>query len=102
MALCLVSAVSKTASRKPYVVLFDSGSSHSWWNIKSLPPGCVPRKVAASSSATLAGNMTSNLEVDLQDITFPEFFKTRRICKITARVFPAECRFDAIIGRDAL
>ena len=102
MALCMVNTVSKQMSHKPCVVLFDSGSSHTWWNQKSLPPGCVPRKVAASSSSTLAGDMKSNLEVDLEDITFPEFFKTRRLCKIEARVFTADCRYDAIIGRDVL
>ena len=102
MALCMVNAMAKQPARKPFVVLFDSGSSHTWWNIKSLPPGAVPRKVESSSSATLAGDMTSNLEIDLEDVTFPEFFKSRRLCKIEARVFTAECRYDAIIGRDVL
>jgi hypothetical protein len=46
--------------------------------------------------------MQSNLEVTVEDVTFPEFFKTRRIGKVEARVFTAECRYDAIIGRDLL
>ena len=102
MALCEVGSVSKQSSRKPYVVLFDSGASHSWWNIKSLPPGTVPKKVEAATSSTLAGDMKSNLQVKLEDITFPEFFKSRRLCTLDARVFTAECRYDAIIGRDVL
>ncbi len=102
MALCMVNSFSKQYSSKPFVVLLDTGSSHTWWNVKSLPKGCVPRKVAASSSTTLAGNMSSNLEVDLEDLTFPEFFKTRRIGKQIARAFTADCRYDAIIGRDLL
>ena len=102
MALCMVNSVSKARNDRKFVVLFDSGSSHTWWNIKSLPKGCVPRKVEASSSATLNGNMSSNLEVDVQDVTFPEFFKTRRLHKIEARVFTAPCSYDAIIGRDVL
>ena len=42
MALCVVGSVSKQASSKPLVVLFDSGALHTWWNIKSLPKGTVP------------------------------------------------------------
>jgi hypothetical protein len=102
MALCMVGAMMKHVVRKPLVVLFDSGSSHTWWNIKSIPGGVVPRKVDSSSSLTLAGPMQSNLEVTVEDVTFPEFFKTRRIGKVEARVFTAECCYDAIIGRDLL
>ena len=98
MALCLVNTMAKQPARKPFVVLMDSGASHTWWNIKSLPPGCVPKKVETSSSSTLAGDLKSNLQVELEDVVFPEFFKTRRICKIDARVFTDECRYDAIIG----
>jgi hypothetical protein len=102
MALCMVGAMMKHVVCKPLLVLFDSGSIHTWWNIKSIPGGVVPRKVDSSSSATLAGPMQSNLEVTVEDVTFPEFFKTRRIGKVEARVFTAECRYDAIIGRDLL
>ena len=42
------------------------------------------------------------MEVDLEEVTFPEFFCTRRLDKFTARDFTAECRYDAIIGRDTL
>ena len=48
MALCVVGSVSKQASTKPLVVLFDSGASHTWWNIKSLPKGAVPCRVVLS------------------------------------------------------
>jgi hypothetical protein len=80
----MVGAMMKQAVRKPLVVLFDSGSSHTWWNIKSIPGGVVPRKVESSSSLTLAGPMQSNLEVTVEDVTFPKFFKTRRIGKVEA------------------
>ena len=102
MALCLVGTMQKHVTHKPFVVLFDSGSSHTWWNIRSIPGGVVPRKVEKSSSATLAGNMESNLEITLEDITLPEFFRKRRIGTMEARVFTAECWYDAIIGRDML
>ena len=61
MALCVVGSVSKQASMKPLVVLFDSGASHTWWNIKSLPKGTVPCRVELSTSDTLAGSMTTKL-----------------------------------------
>ena len=87
MALCMLNTVGKQKAPKSYVVLFDSGSTSTWWNMKSLPPGAVPRKVDSSSSTTLNGNMASNLEIDLEDIAFPEFFRSRRIGLAKARVF---------------
>ena len=75
MALCMVNTLSKQRSTRPYVVLFDSGSSHTWWNVKSLPKGAVPRKSSSSlETTTLAGDLKSTLEVDLEEVTFPEFF----------------------------
>jgi hypothetical protein len=46
--------------------------------------------------------MNSNLTVNLERIVLPEFFKTCVIDSIEAKVFHADCRFDAIIGRDLL
>ena len=46
--------------------------------------------------------MNSSLEIQLDNVTFPEFFKTRKVGEMTARLFTAECRYDAIIGRDKL
>ena len=89
-------------SRQPYIVLFDSGSSHTWWNAKSIPKGCVARKVEPSTSSTLNGTMESSLEVTIKDLIFPEFFKTRKLQDLEARLFHTDCRYDAIIGRDAL
>ena len=48
MALCVVGSVSKQASTKPLVVLFDSGASHTWWNIK-----CTALKAAESFRAVV-------------------------------------------------
>ena len=102
MTSCVVQFMQNQASTKPYIILFDSGSSHSWWNHKSIPKGCTPKKVEATNSQTLAGNMNSSLEIQLENVTFPEFFKTRKVGEITARLFTAKCRYDAIIGRDKL
>ena len=91
MALCLVSMMQKQKSAKPLVVLFDSGSSHTWLNQKALPKGCVPTKVDAVSSRTLAGTLNSNLSVEMERLVFPEFFKTRFIDSVEARVFQTPC-----------
>jgi hypothetical protein len=102
MASCIVQLFQKKENRRPFIVLFDSGSSHTFWNIKSLPKGCVPIKVDAVQSSTLAGPMQSQLEVTLEHIVFPEFFRTRQVREVQAKVFNADCRYDAIIGRDML
>ena len=44
MAVCVVQFINKQASKKPLIVLFDSGSSHTWFKGSSLPKGCVPMK----------------------------------------------------------
>jgi transposase InsO family protein len=102
MATCVVQLVNKHALKKPLLVLFDSGSNSSWIKAKSLPKGVVPTKVDEISSSTLAGEMKSNQEVKLERLVFPEFFKTRVVDSLQARVFHTTCRYDVIIGRDFL
>ena len=102
MASCVVGSVSKQALSKPLVVLFDSGASHTWWNIKSLPKGAVPCCVESSTSDTSAGSVTTKLAVTVENVAFPEFFKSQKLSANDAKVFTAKCRCDAIIGRDAL
>ena len=46
--------------------------------------------------------MSSSLEIQLENVTFLEFFTTRKVGKMTSQLFTAECRYDAIIGRDML
>ena len=94
MVSCVVQTFQKQRSDKPFVVLLDSGSGVSWWNSKSLPKGCVPKVGTAIHSATLAGKMTSNRTVKLEQINFPEFFKTRVIDEFECRVFEADCCYD--------
>ena len=102
MASCIAQLVQRQVLNKPLVVLFDSGSTHSWFHSSCVPKGCVPKIVPSVSSATLAGNIESNQEVTVENVSFPEFFKTRRLDKITGRLFRTPCRYDAIIGRDVL
>ena len=50
----------------------------------------------------MAGVFTSNLVVDLESITFPEFMKNRTYDKVEGRLLHQPCRYDIIFGRDAL
>ena len=102
LATCVIQFINKQALKKPILVLFDSGSSSTWISASALPKGCVPKKCDEIKSTTLAGTMKSNQEVSLDRIVFPEFFKTRVVDTIQARVFHAPCRYDCIIGRDLL
>ena len=102
MASCVVQFTQKQALKKPMIVLFDSGSSHTWVSNSALPKGSVPLKGEPATSSALAGPMSSNLSVTMERLVFPEFFKTRIVDKANARVFHTECRYDAIIGRDLL
>jgi hypothetical protein len=98
MATCVVQLVNKHALKKPLLVLFDSGSNSSWIKAKSLPKGVFPTNVDEICSSTLAGDMKSNQEVKLERLVFPEFFKTRIVDSLEARVFHNTCRYDVIIG----
>ena len=46
--------------------------------------------------------MESSLSATTKDLIFPEFFKTRKLQDLKARLFHTDCRCDAITGRDAL
>lgn len=102
MASCVVRLMNNQKTKKPFLVLFDSGSDTSWWSADALPKGCVPSVTNAVSSSTLSGPMMSNRKVTLEGVYFPEFFKTRYLHTMEARVFSTPCRYDAIIGRDVL
>ena len=102
MASCIVQFVQKQIMNRPMVVLFDSGSTKTWISAKAMPKGAVPTVGEATTSSTLAGEMNSNMTVNLERLVFPEFFKIRIINSVEAKVFHADCCFDAIIGRDLL
>ena len=102
MVLCMAHSIQKQASSRPLLVLLDSGASSSWFHRSALPKGAVPSKTDVLSSVTLAGNLQSSQKVNLERVSFPEFFKTRFIDSIECRVFDTPCRYAAIIGRDML
>ena len=54
------------------------------------------------TSQTLAGTFTSNQEVQLEQVMLPEFFKTRKLDHVNAKIFDTQCCYDMILGRDLL
>ena len=53
-------------------------------------------------SQTIAGQFVSNSKVTLENICLPEFMSNRVFDSIEARIINTDCRYDMIIGRDAL
>ncbi|NND94264.1 MAG: DDE-type integrase/transposase/recombinase, partial [Flavobacteriales bacterium] len=68
-----------------------------------MPKNVVARIGDMNSCTTLAGSLNSNRFVTLNRTCFPEFYKSKFIDRINAKVFdnPA-VRYDMIIGRDVL
>ena len=53
-------------------------------------------------SQTIAGEFISSSKVTIKDICLPEFMSNRVFDSIEARIINTNCRFDMIIGWDAL
>jgi len=86
----------------PLVVLLDSGSGLTWGHPSILPKGCNPKTVDKLSGDALAGTFCSNQQVTAETMCLPEFFKQRALSDVPIRMMNAPCRYDIIIGRDAL
>jgi len=102
MSIASVSTIQKQPHERPLLVLFDSGSQGTWINGKALPPGVIGKKVKSITGSTMAGIFTSNQEVSIGDLVLPEFYRSRRIDGVKARIFYSPCRYDLILGRDTL
>jgi len=80
-------------------VLLDSGSDRTFFSSRCLPPGACPTLLPSSvSGSTLAGLLTSNRTVRLQEVLFPEFTKSKRFSGTEAFVFDGPCPYDVILG----
>ena len=88
---------------RPIRVLLDTGSEENHIKGTVIPYGVEPRmKHDAPPGMTLAGPHTANREVDLFDVVLPEFSGTRRIAKMTCKIFDVPCNYDLIMGRSTL
>ena len=87
---------------KPLVALLDSGSSHTMVKQNSLPHGTIPNQSEPKRTTTTNGTFSTNSEVHLHQVKFPEF-GNHCIDNIKADIFDSpSCRYDLIIGRDIL
>ena len=87
---------------RPMIVLLDSGSTNSWIARDALPQGINSTTTVPYSGSTMAGTFSSNQQVRLDGIAFPEFYKHRRLPTMACRVMNVPCHYDIIIGRDVL
>jgi len=98
----LSSTIQETPSHRPLLVLCDSGATTSWINNDALPPGTTPTIIESIKGLTVAGEFHSNREVTIRDVVLPELHQDRILSDLQVRVFDAPCRYDVILGRDAL
>ena len=88
---------------KPLICLFDTGSTSTWIKKSVLPEGVVGKVVSSVQGLTMAGTFKSSLMTTLTDVAFPEFYRSRVLDQVNARIMGTEeCRYDIIIGRDVL
>jgi transposase InsO family protein len=95
-------SIQNIPSPRPLLILLDSGSKTSWYNHHALTPKIIPTITTALSGVTMAGNFSSEHQVTLHDLLLPELRQDIVLPELHARVFKAPCRYDMILGRDAL
>ena len=54
--------------------LLDSGTTSSWIARKQFPKGVFGKTVQTVSNQTMAGTFSSNQQVELEGVVYPEFF----------------------------
>ena len=86
----------------PLLCLLDSGATGCWICQKRLPPSIHGKTVPKVTNQTLAGTFTSTQETSLQQVILLEFYCTRRLDNLSAKLFFSACRYDMILGRDFL
>ena len=103
MVLLLSTTIQQVGfSGQPLLCLLDSGATSSWIARRRLPKGVVINTVPTVSNQTMARMFSSNEQVELKGVVFPEFFCTQKLDNIWARLFHSECCCDVIVGRDML
>ena len=86
----------------PLLVLFDSGSTTSWFNRKTVPTGVHGTIVESITGSTIVGTFNLNQQVHLTNLVLPEFRCNQFIPNLNCHIFMAECRYDMILSCNAL
>jgi hypothetical protein len=102
MSFALAKAIYGQESNRNMLVLFDPGLTSTWISSNKLPVGTKGNKVQPLIGMTIAGQFNSNKTVELTNLCFPEFYRTRYFSSYRARVFETSCHYNMIIGRDML
>jgi hypothetical protein len=102
MSSALAKAIHGQESNRNMLVLFDPGLTSTWISSNKLPEGTKGDEVPPLIGMTIAGQFNSNKTVEVTNLCFPEFYRTRYFSSYKARVFETSCRYDMIIGRDML
>ena len=77
MVLLLSTTIQQVGfSGQPLLCLLDSGATSSWIARKRLRKGVVSNTVPMVSNQTMAGMFSSNKQVELKGVVFPESFHT--------------------------
>ena len=98
----LATSLQDKTNLRPYLVLLDSGSRTSWFNRHSLPPSVTPTSTDKIQGVTMAGEFHSDKQITLSNVTLPEICHDIVLPTLEARIFAAPCRYDIILGRNAL
>jgi hypothetical protein len=69
---------------------------------QKLPEGTRGDKEPPLIGMTIARQFNSNKTVELTNLCFPEFYRTRYFSSYKARVFETSCHYNMIIGHDML
>ena len=85
IALAIAGRIQGQEWSKSLVVLFDSGSTTTWMNAKSLPKGIKGYTVPQVQGATLAGTFTSSEQVCVNDFVLPEYNENKMLPKLRIR-----------------
>jgi len=67
-----------------------------------MPKGVHGYSIKPTTGSTLAGTFTSKEQVCVEELVLPEMNSKQVLPKLGAKVFDADCRYDMILGRDAL
>jgi hypothetical protein len=84
------------------LVLFDPGLTLTWISSNKLLEGTKGNEAPSLIGMTISGQFNSNKTVELTNLCFPEFYRTRYFSSYKARVFETSCHYDMIIGRNML
>jgi hypothetical protein len=87
MSFALAKAIHGQESNRNMLLLFDPGLTLTWISSIKLPEGTKGDKVLPLIGMTIAGQFNSNKTVELTNLCFPEFYRTRYFSSYKARVF---------------